>query len=89
MSIIKTSGWQIVVVDSGFVFLGDCISDQDTLVMTNVKQLRQWGTSRGLGQLVDGPTAQTVMDPIPSVIVPRPRVIFTIPVNESKWSKIA
>ena len=89
MSIIKTSGWQIVVVDSGFVFLGDCISDQDTLVMTNVKQLRQWGTSRGLGELVDGPTPKTVMDPIPSVIVPLARVIFTIPVNESKWSKIA
>ena len=88
MSIIKTSGWHIVVVDSGFVFCGDCIQDPDTLVITNVKQLRQWGTSRGLGELVNGPTPKTVMDPIPSVIIPRSRVIFTIPVNESKWVKL-
>jgi hypothetical protein len=87
MSNIITPGWHIVVVDSGFVFCGDCIHNEDTLVITNVKQLRQWGTTRGLGELVNGPTPKTVIDPIPSVIVPRARVIFTIPVNEKKWSK--
>ena len=83
-----TTGWHIVVVDSGFVFCGDCVNDGTTLVLTNVKQLRQWGTSKGLGELVSGPTKKTIMDPIPSVIVPLPRVIFTIPVNSNVWGKI-
>ena len=84
---IKTPGWQIVVVDNGFVFCGECLFDDETLVINKVKQLRQWGTTKGLGELVNGPTSKTVIDPIPSIAVPRARIVFTIPVNASKWDK--
>lgn len=85
----KIVGWQIIVVDSGFVFCGDCDPNHgDQLVVQHVKQLRKWGTERGLGQLVDGPTKNTVMDAIPVIVVPRSRIIFTIPVNAAKWSAI-
>lgn len=82
---LKDNGWQIVVVDNGFVFCGECVSDGKTLVISKVRQLRQWGTTKGLGELVNGPTPKTVCDPIPSVIVGQSRVVFTIPVNRSKW----
>lgn len=85
----KIEGWNIIVVDAGFVFCGDCDgTDKNTLLVQHVKQLRKWGTEHGLGQLVEGPTPNTVMDAIPVILVPRSRIVFTIPVNAAKWSKL-
>lgn len=84
---IENLGWNIVVVDNGFVFCGECIHDENTLALNKVKQLRQWGTTKGLGELINGPTSKTLIDPIPSVLVPRNRIVFMIPVNASKWDK--
>ena len=82
-------GWQICVVDNGFVFVGLCDNNApETVLIQHVKQLRRWGTEHGLGQLVEGPTPNTIMDVIPVILVPRSRVVFTIPVNADKWSKI-
>lgn len=83
----KINGWHILVVDNGFVFCGNCDDRGDALLASNVKQLRKWGTTAGLGQLVNGPLKETVIDPIPAIIVPRARIVFTIPVNEAKWTK--
>lgn len=85
----KITGWQIVVVDNGFVFVGDCDPHHgDQMMVQHVKQLRKWGTESGLGQLVDGPTRNTVMDAIPVIVVPKSRIVFAIPVNADKWSKL-
>jgi len=66
----------IVVIDNGFVHVGDCSLDGGFLTMTNAQSIRVWGTTRGLGELVSGPTKKTVADPLGVVIVPVGRVVF-------------
>ena len=84
----KITGWQICVVDNGFVFVGDCdATNRNTLVIQRCKQLRKWGTQRGLGQLIDGPTKETIIDPVEVIMVPYARIVFTIPVNQMAWEK--
>ena len=59
---------QIVVIDRGFVYVGRTEWDGDMLIIRNAKNIRVWGTSKGLGELVNGPTSKTVLDPVePSV----------------------
>jgi len=54
---------QIIVADKGFVFIGyvtDC--DDGEVIMTDARNLRRWGTTQGLGELVTGPTDSTIHD---------------------------
>lgn len=79
------AGWNILVVDNGFVFVGDCITGKGMVMLQHAKTLRRWGTTTGLGELINGPTVKTVADPVGNLLVPFPRVIFAIPVNEAAW----
>lgn len=72
----KSLGKQIVVIDNGFVNVGDCSVEDGFLKISNAKNLRVWGTKNGLGQLVNGPTANTVADPCGTVLVPFGRVVM-------------
>jgi hypothetical protein len=59
---------RIVVADKGFVFVGNVEEHPDgTVTLTNAQNIRRWGTTRGLGELVNGPTKATVSDPYGTV----------------------
>lgn len=79
---------KIVVINNGFVFVCKTYSrDGDTATMTTARCIRTWGTTGGLGQLVSGPTDNTVLDAtIPIVAVPMHQVVFTFDVG-SAWDK--
>lgn len=52
------------------------------------RTIREWGTTKGLNQLVSGPTGQTVLDaPAPILDVASIAVIAIIPVNTAGWEK--
>lgn len=54
---------RIVVVDRGWVFVGDCVDNDDgSVTIHNCLNIRRWGTSRGLGELANGPLANTKTD---------------------------
>jgi hypothetical protein len=74
-------GKQIVVIDSGFVHLGDCTLEEGYLVIENGYNIRVWGTTEGLSQLVSGPLAATKADKLSKVVVPFSRVIFFLEVT--------
>ena len=76
----KDLGKQIVVVDNGFVHVGDCSIQGGLLCIDNAKNIRVWGTTDGLGQLVAGPTLKTQTDPCGTVLVPMGRVVFFLQV---------
>jgi hypothetical protein len=58
------SGIKIVVLDRGWVLVGEYGRDGDRCVMTKASIVRRWGTSQGLGELAQrGPLPQTVLDP--------------------------
>ena len=76
---------KIAVLDRGFVYIGHCDLDENWLIITSAKNIRNWGTSKGLGELVNGPLKDTVLDPAGTVRVPMRALIHLIDVSQSKW----
>lgn len=55
---------QIVVLDRGWVYVGNVIIEGDLVRIHNARCIRRWGTTKGLGELaLTGPTKNTVLDP--------------------------
>lgn len=75
---------QIVVVDRGWVFVGD-VADTDTgVTITNCQNIRYWGTEElGLGGLINGPLPKTKLDKYGDVHIPKHAVIMRMDVNTS------
>lgn len=79
---------RIVVLQRGNIVVGEygVDVDSDEIVVTDASVIRRWGTTRGLGELRNGPLADTVLDYAGEVRAPRGAVIMTIAVNpESEW----
>lgn len=60
---IKIGEKRIIVADRGWVFVGDCVDNDDgSVTITNTKNIRRWGTKKGLGELSNGPLSNTTCD---------------------------
>jgi len=69
-------GAQIVVLDRGYVYQGNVTRTGDTVTIHGAKNIRRWGTTRGLGQLAaGGPQLNTVLDEAGTVVAPLRAVI--------------
>ena len=79
-------GFAIVVLDRGFVYVGDVAHDGEWCVIRNAKNIRVWGTTQGLGELVGGPTQKTVLDAVGVVRAPARAVIHLIETEAAKWN---
>ena len=77
---MKNLGKQIVVIDNGFVHVGDCTLTKDFLRIDGCKNIRIWGTENGLGELVTGPKPNSKVDSCGVVLVPRDRIVFFLEV---------
>lgn len=54
---------RLIVADRGWVFVGRCEDHDDgSVTIRNARNIRQWGTTKGLGELAAGPTANTLHD---------------------------
>lgn len=54
---------RIIVAAHGWVFVGDCTdNDNGSVTIRNAKNIRRWGTTKGLGELCKGPLSKTVTD---------------------------
>ena len=79
---------KIVVLDRGFVYVGKVSYDGDFVVIQNAHNLRYWGTTKGLGELVNGPLSGTKLDKFGTVRAPLRALISIIDVVGAKWSLI-
>ena len=78
--------FSIVVLDRGFVYVGNVEHDGEWCVITNAKNIRVWGTTKGLGELaLNGPLKSTKLDTVGTVRAPAKAVISLIDTEESKW----
>jgi hypothetical protein len=77
---------KIAVLDRGFVYVGEISKEEDFLVISNARNIRYWGTTKGLGQLVNGPLKETKLDLVGTVRVPFKALIHLIDVEQSKWN---
>ena len=71
-------GAQIIVVDRGFVYVGNVTIEGDMCRIQNARNIRKWGTTKGLGELVSGPLKDTVLDTYGEILVPMKAVIHFI-----------
>lgn len=77
---------KIVVLDRGFVVVGNVTHDGNYVVIDNAACVVAWGTTKGLGQLAtDGPTAKTVLNPQPRTRVHERQVVQLIDCEATKW----
>jgi hypothetical protein len=77
---------QIVVLDRGFVYLGRLTQESDWLTITEARNIRYWGTTKGLGQLaLEGPQSGTKLDAVGTVRVPLRALISLIDTKEELW----
>ena len=81
------SGFAIVVLDRGFVYVGNVEHNGAWCVITGARNIRYWGTERGLGQLaIDGPTDKTKLDDVGTVRVPAHAVVHLIDTEAELWT---
>jgi len=81
------SGFTIVVLDRGFVYVGNVQCSGDWCVIADAKNIRVWGTTKGLGQLaLNGPTDKTSLDDVGTVRAPMRAVISLLDTEKTKWN---
>lgn len=71
-------GQQIVVLDRGFVYVGNVTEHDEHIIIENARNIRKWGTSNGLGELRNGPLNATILDDCGTVQAPKKAVICYI-----------
>jgi hypothetical protein len=81
------TGFAIVVADRGFVYVGSVVVSDDWCVVTDARNVRKYGTTKGLGQLAqEGPQTDTVLDSAGTVRIPLRGVMHLIETEVSKWN---
>ena len=80
--------WKIVVLQRGWVFVGRYLLDPETQIvtLTDSRNIRVWGTTRGLGELAEsGPTPTTQLDPSGKVTFHLLTQVLAIDTEVTAW----
>lgn len=84
----KSSDIKIVVLQRGWVMIGRYSKDGDICTLENAYVIRQWGTTKGLGELaLEGKQTNTKLDKAGHVEFHVLTVVATVNCNDSKWDK--
>ena len=77
---------RIVVLQRGWVAVGDYSQDGHQCRLDNASIIRRWGTTAGLGELAaTGPTDKTILDPAGTLRFHELAVITTFDTDAAKW----
>ena len=61
--VIEEWGWQIVVLQRGWVVVGKMMKEGNQCTLTDASVIRRWGTSNGLPELAEsGPLPETKLE---------------------------
>ena len=78
---------RIVVLQRGWVYVGRFERNGNDCKLHNASNIRSWGTTKGLPELVNGVTESTKLDKCQGVVeFDWLTVIHTITVNQDKWN---
>lgn len=79
---------KIVVLQRGWVLVGKFERDGDQCFLHNASTIRNWGTTKGLGELAkDGPTKDTKLDKCNGVVEFEALTkVLSIDVDQGKWA---
>lgn len=77
---------KIVVLQRGWIYIGRLERNGNDCKLHNAYNIRTWGTTKGLPELVNGATASTKLDKCEGVVeFDWLTVVHTISVNADKW----
>ena len=77
---------KIVVLQRGWVYIGRFERNGNDCKLHNAYNIRIWGTTKGLPELVNGATASTKLDKCEGIVeFDWLTVVYSITVNKSKW----
>lgn len=83
----KATKLQIVILQRGWVIIGEYREEKDEFVAENSKVIRTWGTTKGLGELaLEGPKANTKLDECGTVRSLKTTIVARLDVEAEKWS---
>ncbi len=83
-----SSDVRIVVLQRGWVYVGRFKKiDESEQILENAHCIRIWGTTKGLGELISGPTSSTKMDKSGTVRFHPLTVVSTLDCESGAWSK--
>lgn len=77
---------RIVVLERGWVVVGEWWESGHDIRLENCAVIRRWGTTMGLGEIAEnGPTEDTKLDPCPQIKFHLMNSLFSVPCNEENW----
>ena len=77
---------QILVLQRGWVVVGEVHKEGADVVVSGASVIRRWGTTKGLGEIASGgPTGATCLDPAGTVRVHELAVVMAIDCDAEKW----
>ena len=81
-----SDGKHVVILQRGWVIVGELSQSGTTVTINNASVIRLWGTTKGLGQLaLEGPQSGTKLDPCGEVKTHELSIIATMKCEDSKW----
>lgn len=88
--ISKGNEVRICVLQRGWVMVGYYKRDGDSCSLTQASVIRNWGTTKGLGEIAaDGPKSSTKLDPTNGLVeFHRLTEVCTIVCAEDKWKTL-
>lgn len=78
---------RLVVLQRGWCVVGRYTQEGEHVTISDASVIRVWGTTSGLGQLVNGPTANTKLDKSGTIEAHALAVVLTIAADEKAWEK--
>ena len=82
----KPTKKQIVILNRGWVVIGDYSEKGDECTLENASVIRKWGTKQGIGELAEkGKLEETILDPTPNVHFHKMTMVARLDVNEASW----
>lgn len=75
----------IVVLQFGWVFVGELYTVDGAIELRNGKNIRRWGTDKGIMQLKNGPLENTKLDPHADISINPQALIMWILTEKAKW----
>ena len=76
---------RIVIGQRGWVWVGWWSQSDTEVPLTGARNVRTWGTTKGLGELAAGPTAATVLDPAGTVRLHELAVVASYAASTDGW----
>ena len=78
---------RIVILQRGWVMVGRYSGTGADCKLEQASVIRSWGTKKGLGEIIQGPTSSTVLDPCGTARFNELAIVATLDCEASKWAQ--